>query len=132
MINAKTPNKKPYIKDLIEFAKVADYYGYSIQGDYCIKRRYFYGIDIDVLIKVNIQTGEIKAECFEDDISKEVHFDDLMHLLKDIDYLIELRSPQIQNKGEICLNEYRNNKKRIEINTQSQQARNNERDNAEV
>ena len=132
MINAKTPNKKPYIKDLIEFAKVADYYGYELRGDFCIKRFDYFGLNSQAIIKINIYTGEIIADAFENDISFELSFDDIMYLLRDIEYLIELRSPQIQNKGEICLNEYRNNKKRIEINTQSQQARNNKRDNAEV
>lgn len=82
--------KKPYINDMRAFASIAANHGFSIINNECVKTM-FWGIDRDTKIKIDIETGLIKAEMCFDGVLLKLSKDDIMWLLRDIDWLVVWR-----------------------------------------
>ena len=82
--------KKPYINDMRAFASIAAHHGFSIINNECIKTT-LWGIDRDTKIKIDIETGLIKAEMCFDGVLLKLSKDDIMWLLRDIDWLVVWR-----------------------------------------
>lgn len=100
---------KPYIKNLREFTPIAGVLGFKLNKNKLYKI-YDYGLGMgcekDVTVLIDITTGRISFEAYDENVRIELTRFDIDYYIKDFDYMVEWRleiltKQKINNKEKI-------------------------------
>ena len=79
--------KQPYIKNMKEFLMLAFHFGFTLYQDYTLQKTLYYK-DSDVNIIIDIHTGLIEFEYFDDDLLIELPLEDKQYLMRDFEHYV--------------------------------------------
>lgn len=79
--------KSPYIKNMKEFLMLAFHFGFTLYQDYTLQKTLYYK-DSDVNIIIDIHTGLIEFEYFDDDLLIELPLEDKQYLMRDFEHYV--------------------------------------------
>ncbi len=89
-MNNLIKHKQPYIKDIKEFLMLAKHFGFDLYSNATLRKTLYFK-DLDIKIIVNLQTSQIRFECFENNILTELSLDDKRYLMRAFEHYIDWR-----------------------------------------
>ena len=89
-MNNLIEHKQPYIRDIKEFLMVAKHFGFNLYPNSTLRKTLYFK-DLDIKIIVNLQTSQIRFECFENNILTELSLDDKRYLMRAFEHYIDWR-----------------------------------------
>ncbi len=79
--------KNPYIKNMKEFLMDSFYYGFKLYSDYTLQKILFYKY-ADVKIIINLHSGLIEFEYFENNILIKLSLEDKQYLMRAFEHYV--------------------------------------------
>lgn len=79
--------KQPYIKNMKEFLMLAFHFGFTLYQDYTLQKTLYYK-DSDVNIKIDVHTGKINFEYFDNNVLTELILEDKQYLMRDFEHYV--------------------------------------------
>lgn len=87
-MNNLIEHKRPYIKDIKEFLMVAKYFGFNLYSNATLRKTLYFK-DLDIKIIINLQTSQIRFECFKNNVSAQLSFDDKCYLMRAFEHYVD-------------------------------------------
>ena len=87
-MNNLLKQKQPYISDIKEFLMVAKLFGFTLCQS-ILRKKVIYPNNSELKIMINLYSGLIVFECFENNILTELSLDDKRYLMREFEHYVD-------------------------------------------